>query len=87
MVEEALVATLSGQVHPTDGDVALWEEQLRYLFDYAQACDDASEWFDDKETEAIVRGHFRVENPRPRCRVRCLSHGRTPQTHPRPQSA
>ena len=27
MVEEALVATLSGQVHPTDGDTnALWEE-------------------------------------------------------------
>ena len=45
MVEEALVATLAGQVSPTDGDTELWKEELRYLFDYAQVCDDASEWF------------------------------------------
>ena len=55
MVEEALVATLAGQVPPTDGDTELWKEELRYLFDYAQVCDDASEWFSDDETDGIVR--------------------------------
>ncbi len=55
MVEEALVATLAGQVRPTDGDAKFWEERLHYLFDYAQASDDASEWFDSREAEGIVR--------------------------------
>ena len=55
MVEEALVATLSQKCNPTDGDAKLWDERLHYLFDYAQAFDDASEWFDDVETDAIVR--------------------------------
>ena len=55
MVEEALVATLAGQVPPTDGDTELWKEELRYLFDYAQVCDDASEWFSDDETDGIVQ--------------------------------
>ncbi len=55
MVDEALVATLAQQVSPTDDDKELWEEELHYLFDYAQECDDASEWFDDAETEQIVR--------------------------------
>ncbi len=43
MVEEALVATLAQRVNPSDGDVSLWEERLRYLLDYAMAFDDASE--------------------------------------------
>ena len=55
MVEEALVAALSGQVQSTESDAELWEEQLRYLIDYAQVCDDASEWFSDDETDRIVR--------------------------------
>ena len=55
MVEEALVATLAGQVSPTDGDEKLWKERLRYLIDYAEAFDDASEWFDDNETDELVR--------------------------------
>ncbi len=55
MVEEALVATLSQKCQPTDGNTVLWDERLRYLFDYAKVCDDASEWFDDKETDAIVK--------------------------------
>ena len=55
MVEEALAATLAGQVCLTDGDAKFWEERLHYLFDYAQASDDASEWFDSRETEGIVR--------------------------------
>ena len=54
MVEAALVATLAGQVSPTDGDEKLWEERLRYLFDYAEAFDDASEWFDEVETDTLV---------------------------------
>ena len=55
MVEEALVTTLSQQVSPAEGDTELWKDQLRYLLDYAQVCDDASEWFDDDETDRIVR--------------------------------
>ena len=55
MVEEALVATLAKQVLPTDGDVKFWDERLRYLLDYAQVFDDASEWFDDREAAEIVR--------------------------------
>ena len=55
MVEEALVATLSQKCNPTDGDAELWDERLHYLLDYAQAFDDANEWFDDVETDGIVR--------------------------------
>ena len=55
MVEEALVATLSQKCSPTDSDTQLWEERLRYLLDYAQIFDDASGWFDDSETDAIVQ--------------------------------
>ena len=55
MVEEALVATLAEQMSPTDGAPKFWGERLRYLFDYAQVFDDASEWFDDDETYRIVR--------------------------------
>ena len=55
MVEEALVATLTGQVSPTDGDAKFWEERLRYLFDYAKAFDDASQWFDSSEADQIVQ--------------------------------
>ncbi len=55
MVEEALVATLAGQVSPTEDNAELWEEELHYLLDYAHECDDASEWFDDDEKDEIVR--------------------------------
>ena len=55
MVEEALVATLSQKGNPTDGDAKLWDERLHYLLDYAQAFDDANEWFDDTKTDGIVR--------------------------------
>ncbi len=55
MVETALVATLSQKCNPTDGDAKLWKERLHYLLDYAQLFDDANEWFDDVETDAIVR--------------------------------
>ena len=55
MVEEALIATLSQKCQPTNGDAELWDEQLRYLFDYTQTFDDASEFFDDRETNEIVK--------------------------------
>ena len=55
MVEEALVAALAVGVSPTDGDAKFWDERLRYLFDYAKAFDDASEWFDSREADEIVR--------------------------------
>ena len=55
MVEEALVATLAGQVSPTESNAGLWKDQLHYLLDYAQVCDDASEWFDEDETDRIVQ--------------------------------
>ena len=55
MVEEALVATLSQKCQPTNGNEIPWDERLRYLLDYAQMFDDASEWFDDRETDAIVK--------------------------------
>ncbi|RKU05778.1 type II restriction endonuclease [Candidatus Poribacteria bacterium] len=55
MVEEALVAALSQKCQPTDNNDVPWDERLRYLFDYAKIFDDASEWFDDRETDAIVK--------------------------------
>ena len=55
MVEEALVAVLSQKCQPTKGNEIPWDERLRYLLDYARIFDDASEWFDDRETDAIVK--------------------------------
>ncbi len=55
MAEAALVATIAQKCSPTDGDAKLWEERLHYLLDYAQAFDDARDWFDDVEKAAIVR--------------------------------
>ncbi len=55
MVEEAFVATLSQKCQSTDTNDVPWDERLRYLFDYAKLFDDASEWFDDRETDAIVK--------------------------------
>ena len=55
MVEEALVTGLAAQVSPTGGDVKFWDERLRYLFDYAKTFDDASEFFDSREADEVVR--------------------------------
>ena len=55
MVEEALVATLAQRVLPTDGDAKFWDERLRYLFDYAKVFDNASAWFDNRETDEVMR--------------------------------
>ena len=65
MVEEALVAALSQKCQPTDDNEVPWDERLRYLFDYAQIFDDASEWFDDRETDDIVKtiSEFKILDP------------------------
>ena len=55
MVEEALVTTLAGKVSPTHGDAKFWEERLRHLFDYAKVFDDANEFFDSREADAVVQ--------------------------------
>ncbi len=55
MIDEIVVATLVEKCQPSDGDATLWEERLRYLLDYGQTFDDANEWFDAPETDAIVR--------------------------------
>ena len=75
MVEEALVAALAARVSPTDGDVKLWDERLRYLFDYARAFDDASEFFDSRESDEVVRDHFRVEDTGSGGWIGCVSDG------------
>ena len=65
MVEEALIATLSQKCQPTDDNEIAWDERLRYLFDYAQMFDDASVWFDDRETVDIVKtiSEFKILDP------------------------
>ena len=55
MVDEALMASLTENSQPTDGDRAFWRERLRYLLDYEDAFDDANELFEDGEAESIVR--------------------------------
>ena len=55
MVDEALVAVFAQKCTPTDGDAKFWDERLRYLLDYAHAFDDARDWFDADETDALVR--------------------------------
>ncbi len=55
MVEEVLVATLSQKCSPTEGNAEFWEERLRYLFNYALQFDAANEWFDDEETDGVMR--------------------------------
>ena len=55
MVDEVLVASLSQKCQPTEGNDITWEKRLHYLFDYAIVCDDASVWFDDRETADIVK--------------------------------
>ena len=55
MVEEALMASLTENSQPTDGDRAFWQERLRYLLDYEDAFNDANELFEEEESEGIVR--------------------------------
>ena len=81
MVEEALVATLSQKCDPTDSDAELWDERLHYLLDYAQAFDDANEWFDDAETDGIVRAISELKILDPAVGSGAFPDGDAPQTH------
>ena len=65
MVEETLIATLSQKCQPSEDNEIAWDERLGYLFDYAQIFDDASEWFDDRETDDIVKtiSEFKILDP------------------------
>ena len=54
MVDEALVASLALKAKPADGDEVFWQERLHYLFDYDDAFDDASELFQDAETDSVI---------------------------------
>ena len=55
MVDEALVATLVEKAESDDGDVAYWQERLRYLLDYEDAFNDANELFEEAEAERLVQ--------------------------------
>ena len=55
MVDEALVATLVERAESDDGDVAYWQERLRYLLDYEDAFNDANELFEEVEAERLVQ--------------------------------
>ena len=65
MVEEALIATLSQKCQPSEDNEIAWDERLCYLFDYAQMFDDASVWFDERETVDIVKtiSEFKILDP------------------------
>ena len=54
MVDEALVASLAVNATPKDNDMEFWEDRLRYLLDYKDAFDDASELFEKEESESII---------------------------------
>ena len=55
MVDEALVASLSTGISPHDEDTDFWKERLHYLFDHADAFDDAEGLFTPEERESIIR--------------------------------
>ena len=55
MVDEALVTTLMEKAESDDGDVAYWQERLRYLLDYEDAFNDANELFEEVEAERLVQ--------------------------------
>lgn len=55
MVDEALVASLASNATPNDNNMEFWQERLRYLLDYGDAFNDASELFEEKEAKSIVK--------------------------------
>ena len=55
MVEEALIAVLTENASPEDDDATYWQERLRYLLDYEDACTDANELFGEVEKESVMR--------------------------------
>ena len=65
MVDEALVAALTGKVRPSNDDRQWWEDRLHYLLDYDDAFDDAKELFTVEERNAVVQAvaELRVLDP------------------------
>ena len=55
IVEEALIESLAKKTLPADEDADFWSERLRYLLDYQDAFNDASELFEEVETADLVR--------------------------------
>ena len=80
------MAALAAQVANGWGCGVL-EERLRYLLDYAQAFDDASEWFDSPRSGPGGASDFGVEDTRSSGRVRSVSDGCPAQMDPRPAAA
>ena len=67
MVDEALVATLARRAQPADGDQAFWRERLQCLLDYEDAFDDASDLFEEAETDAVIRAIAALKVLDPAC--------------------
>ncbi len=67
MVNEALIASLSAKVQPSDGDEEFWQERLRYLFDDADAYEDANELFEDEEAQALIHAIAQIKILDPAC--------------------
>ena len=65
----------------------LWNEQLRYLFDYAQVCDDAGEWFNEDETDRIMRAISELKILDPAVGSGAFPMERIAQTDPRTATA
>ena len=55
MVEESLISVLEAKIVPTVGDIDFLRERLHYLFDYADAFDDAEELFTEDEIEQMMK--------------------------------
>ena len=75
IVDEALVTVLSQKCQPSDDNIELWNERLHYLFDYAKECDDASDWFEESETQAIVKAISQLKILDPSSRLGSISDG------------
>ena len=81
------MATLAGQVRPTDGNAKSWEERLHYLLDYARESDDADQWFSDGEADRIVRAISELKILDPAVGSGAFPMGGAPQADPRAAAA
>lgn len=55
MVDEVLVEALAEMAQSATDDDDWWRDRLRYLLDYADACDDAEEIFEPAELDSLVK--------------------------------
>ncbi len=65
MVDEALAQAIAFRKAPQGKDRNWWSERLVYLMDYADACEDAEELFEQEEREWLVRtiSELRILDP------------------------